>query len=108
MNWAMGAKRYAGKDVDLFVGNAQEVVDKTGNWAHEFNAGFWDEGTNSFYINTDAEVSSMTLLHEVFHPTETGVRGRRNLTLNLRKLSMLTRCRICRLTGADACRNICA
>jgi hypothetical protein len=71
VNWAMGAKRYAGKDVDLFVGNAQEVVAETGNPFHETVAGFWDEQTNKIYINTDAEVSTMTLLHEVFHPTET-------------------------------------
>ena len=71
VNWAMGAKRYAGKDVDLFVGNAQEVVAKTGNPFHEAQAGFWDDVTNTIYINTDAEVSTMTLLHEVFHPTET-------------------------------------
>ena len=71
VNWAMGAKRYAGKDVDLFVGNAQEVVAETGNPFHETVAGFWDDKTNKIYINTDAEVSTMTLLHEVFHPTET-------------------------------------
>jgi len=71
VNWAMGAKRYAGKDVDLFVGNAQEVVAETGNPFHETVAGFWDDQTNKIYINTDAEVSTMTLLHEVFHPTET-------------------------------------
>ena len=71
VNWAMGAKRYAGKDVDLFVGNAQEVVAKTGNPFHEKQAGFHDPVTNTIYINTDAEVSTMTLLHEVFHPTET-------------------------------------
>ena len=71
VNWAMGAKRYAGKDVDLFVGNAQEVMAETGNRFHETVAGFWHEPTNKIYINTDAEVSTMTLLHEVFHPTET-------------------------------------
>ena len=71
VNWAMGAKRYAGKDVELFVGNAQEVVAETGNPFHETVAGFWDDQTNKIYINTDAEVSTMTLLHEVFHPTET-------------------------------------
>ena len=71
VNWAMGAKRYAGKDVDLFVGNAQEVVAQTGKPFHESVAGFYWEDTNKIYINTDAEVSTMTLLHEVFHPTET-------------------------------------
>ena len=39
MNWAMGAKRYAGKDVNLFIGNAQEVVAKTGNPFHEVGIG---------------------------------------------------------------------
>jgi len=71
VNWAMGAKRYAGKDVDLFVGNAQEVMAETGNRFHETVAGFYWPDTNKIYINTDAEVSTMTLLHEVFHPTET-------------------------------------
>ena len=71
VNWAMGAKRYAGKDVDLFVGNAQEVVAKTGNPFHEAQAGFYDPATNTIYLNTDAEISATTLLHEVFHPTET-------------------------------------
>ena len=49
-------------DVDLFVGNAQEVVAKTGNPFHEAQAGFYDPATNTIYINTDAEISATTLL----------------------------------------------
>ncbi|ANS03164.1 hypothetical protein [uncultured Mediterranean phage uvDeep-CGR2-AD12-C183] len=71
VNWAMGAMRQSGKDVNFFIGNTPELLKKTDGTAPEGVAGFYDPDSNTIFVNTDAENPSFTLFHEVFHPTET-------------------------------------
>lgn len=66
----MGAMRDKGKDVNVFIGNTPEILEKTGGTAREGVAGFYDPDSNTVFVNTDAETPSFTLFHELFHPTE--------------------------------------
>lgn len=66
----MGAMRDKGKDVNFFIGNTPEILEKTGGTAREGVAGFYDPDSNTVFVNTDAETPSFTLFHELFHPTE--------------------------------------
>jgi hypothetical protein len=66
----MGAMRDKGKDVNVFIGNTPEILEKTGGTAREGVAGFYDPDSNTVFVNTDSEVPSFTLSHELFHPTE--------------------------------------
>ena len=79
INWLQGAMRYAGRDIDVFYGDAKQIVEKTGNPFHEQQAGFFDDATNTIYVNTSAETPGFTLGHEAFHPTETWSSRQRKL-----------------------------
>ena len=79
IDWAMGAMRESGKDVNFFIGNTPELLKKTGGTAPEGVAGFYDPNTQTIYVNTDAETPSFTLFHEVFHPTESWSAIRKDL-----------------------------
>jgi hypothetical protein len=66
----MGAMRDKGKDVNFFIGNTPEILEKTGGTAREGVAGFYDPDSNTVFVNTDAETPSFTIFHELYHATE--------------------------------------